>query len=90
MISKVEYELARASGTLELLRDDKISALVRKKYTLGAETRLLCNLMKAPNDIVHIEKFEAHERYVEECEAKVDVELLDCERRYSRDNVHNT
>lgn len=90
MISQVEYELARASGTLDLLRGDKIEMRVREKYTLGAETRLLCNLMKAPNDIEYIEKFEAHERYVEECKAAVDVELLECERRYLRDNVHDT
>ena len=96
MIDKVKYELARASGTLELLRDDEISSLIRNgrgpnspRYRPGAETRMLCNLFKEPNNPEYIAEFEAHEEYVEACKAQVDAEFAEAERRY-RDEIQNT
>lgn len=41
MIDKVKYELAKASGTLELLRGDIISERIRKKYPFSAQIALL-------------------------------------------------
>ncbi len=72
MIDKVQYEIAKASGTLDLLRGDEISRLVRKRYTLGAETRMVCNLLREPNNAEYLAEFEEHELYVEECKAMVD------------------
>lgn len=89
MIDKVKYELARASGTLELLRGDEISRRVRKKYTLGAETRIVCNMISEPSNSKYIAEFVEHEEYVEACKAQVDAEFAEAERRY-RDEIQNT
>ncbi len=75
MINKVNYELAKASGTLELLRSDEISRLVRKRYTLGAELRITINYSKDSTNPKHIAELEEHEAYVEECKAIVDAEM---------------
>lgn len=89
MIDRVKYELAKASGTLELLRGDEIARHVRKKYTFGAELRLDFNLRKDPTNPEYIAKFEEHEEYVEECKAIVDREFSELERML-QDEIQNT
>lgn len=96
MISKADYEIARASGTLELLRSDKISSLIRNghspnspRYTLGAELRLGFNLRREPENPKYIAEFEEHEAYVDECKAIVDAEMLAREEEYLNE-IHNT
>jgi hypothetical protein len=89
MIDKVKYELAKANGNHELLRGDEIARLVRRKYTLGAETRIMCNMIREPSNSKYFTEFVEHEEYVEACKAQVDAELAEAERRY-RDEIQNT
>lgn len=75
-MDKIKYQLAKASGTLDLLRGDEISRLMRKKYgTTTAELRISFNLQKDPTNPRFIQEFEEHEAYYEECKAKVDAEM---------------
>ena len=75
---KLAYARAYMQGeeAVDRLRDRWIEAEIRKKYgTDGAETRIVCNMLKDPTNAKYISEFEAHEAYVSECKAKVDVEL---------------
>lgn len=76
MITKVDYELAIASGTLDLIRGDEINRLVREKYREpGSEYRILADMIADPSNPEHIAAFNEHEAYVDECKAKVDAEM---------------
>ena len=75
-MDKVKYELAKASGTLELVRSDEISRLMRQKYgTIATELRISLNLQKDPTNPKFIREFEEHEAYYEECKARVDEQM---------------
>ena len=89
MISKVDYEIARASGTLDKIRSDEISRLIRKRYRLGAELRLGFNLRREPENPKYIAEFEEHESYVDECKAIVDAEMRAREEEYLNE-IQNT
>ena len=89
MLDKREYTQSVANGTLELLRGDKISKLVRKKYTLGAETRIVCNMLREPSNSRYLTEFIEHEEYVDTCKAQVNAEFAEAERRY-RDEIQDT
>lgn len=72
---KLAYARAymRGEEAVDRLRDRWIEAEIRKKYgTDGAETRIVCNMLKEPNNAKYLAEFEEHETYVEECKAKVD------------------
>jgi hypothetical protein len=75
---KLMYARAYIQGEESLVRyrDRRIESEIRKRYSEGAETRLMCNLLK--NDASHefLTEFAEHETYVEECKAKVDAEML--------------
>ena len=68
-MDKVTYELARASGTLELLRGDEISRLIRAKYPLSAQIAILMDRDTKPAE------FEAYQAFRAECKAKVDEQM---------------
>jgi hypothetical protein len=74
MIDKVKYELAKASGTLELVRGDEISRLIRTKYPLSAQIAILMDRDAKPVE------YEAYQAFRAECKAKVDAEIEDMER----------
>ena len=82
MITKQVYEQSIANGTLELVKGDEISRHVRKRYTLGAEVRIACNLLKDPTNPKYIAEFEEHEAYVDECQAIVDADIRAREEEY--------
>lgn len=69
MMDKVKYELAKANGTLELLRGDMISALIRKRYPLSAQIAILMDKDTKPKE------YEAYQTFRTECKAQVDADL---------------
>ena len=69
MIDKVQYEIAKASGTLDLLRGDEISRLIRTKYPLSAQIAILMDRDSKPSEYAEYQAFRA------ECKAKVDAEM---------------
>ena len=73
-MDKVKYELAKANGTIELLRGDMISALIRKRYPLSAQIAILMDRDAKPGE------YEAYQAFRAECKANVDAEIEDMER----------
>ena len=69
MIDKIQYELAKANGTLDLFRGDLISQRIRKKYPLSAQIALLMD-----KDIKYTEWYE-YQAFRQNVKQEVDVEL---------------
>jgi hypothetical protein len=82
MITKDEYEQAKANGKLEELRGDMISKRIRRKYSPSAQIAVDKNIIK---DLVrgtkeHYAKWEAYEAYRETVKAEVDEILAGFEK----------
>ena len=73
MINKVEIELARKNGTLELLQDKLVTKLIRNKYTLSQELAAVRQRDTKP------EKFKEFSDFADKCIAEVN-ELLGIEK----------
>ena len=89
IIDTREYTQSKANGVLEKIRGDKISQLVRLRYTFGAELRIAINIYKEPNNPKYIAELEEHEAYVEECKDTVDRAFAEIERILN-DEIQNT
>ena len=74
MITRQVYEQSKASGTLELIRGDEISRLIRARYPLSAQIAILMDRDTKPAE------FEAYQAFRADCKAKVDAELAELER----------
>ena len=68
-MDRIKYQLSRASGTLDILRGDEISRLIRAKYPLSAQIAILMDRDTKPAE------FAAYQAFRAECKAKVDAEL---------------
>lgn len=69
MITRQVYEHSKANGTLELIRGDEISRLIRTRYPLSAQIAILMDRDTKPAE------FAAYQAFRAECKAKVDAEL---------------
>ena len=69
MITRQVYEQSKASDTLELIRGDEISRLIRARYPLSAQIAILMDRDTKPAE------FAAYQAFRAECKAKVDAEL---------------
>jgi hypothetical protein len=80
MIDRPKYEVFKASGKLDVLRDNEIHLMMQARYRDGAETRIVCNMLKEPTNPEYIREFEEHEAYSIECKARVDAILAEFEK----------
>ena len=59
MITRDEYEQAKANGKLEQLRGDMISKRIGKRYPLHAQVGLLFDVDTKPEEIAEYQAFRA-------------------------------
>ena len=77
MITRDEYDQAKANGKLEELRGDMISKRIGRKYSRSAQIAVVMNIAK---DFIigaqeHYAEWEAYEAYRETVKAEVDAIL---------------
>lgn len=74
MITRDEYEQAKANGKLEKLRGDMISKRIGRKYSpsaqIAVDKNIIKDLMRGTKE--HYAEWEAYEAYREAVKAEVD------------------
>ena len=68
-MNEIEKELSRLNGTQEEVYEEKVTRLIRKRYSLSAELALSRQREKKP------EEWEAYNAYCEECKAQAKIAL---------------
>lgn len=69
MITRDEYEQAKANGKLEQLRGDMISKRIGRKYPLSAQIAILMDRESKPSE------WQEYQRYRAQIKAEVDAIL---------------
>lgn len=59
MITRDEYEQAKANGKAEQLRGDMISKRIAKRYPLNAQVALLFDIDTKPEEVAEYQAFRA-------------------------------
>lgn len=76
---KRQFDFAKAYNrgeeAVSALRERLIEQEVAKRYTHGAEVRILMNFCRFPNDANIQKEFYDHEDYVQQCKIAVDNNL---------------
>lgn len=73
MITKDEYEQAKANGFEERYRGDEISRRISKKYPLSAQIAILMDRESKPSE------WEAYQAFRSAVKAEVDAEIATLE-----------
>ena len=82
-MDKKQYRIAKASGTLELVRNDMISTRIGEKIPFPMQMAIIMNAMhhlyakmqELHGEDFRTEEFKEYEKFRDEIKAKVDAEL---------------